>query len=372
MQLIKARINNFRNLRQIEINFQDRNFLIGGNAQGKTNILEAIHYLSNGSSFRSRQDAWLIDHKEVSAMVEGDFTIRGQTQNITIAWQKIDHKIVKLFKLNGTKVSRAKLIGNLLTVLFSPDDTALLRMQSSQRRAFLDALIAKIDKSYYADWLDYLNTLKQRNQLLKLIKQNAIETDELIDWDYKISEAGSKIVRKRHKLIQEISSLVNRFFQRIYGSERKVALVYTTPIDLADQVNYLNHLQQRRAVETRIGFTMFGPHRDDLEILLDGWDARQSASQGEFRLLVLAFKLAEGEYLKIKTQERPVYLLDDVFSELDEAKNRALIECLKEMQVVFTTVDRRFADATANIIDIEQGTIKKSKHEFAEIVQPIT
>jgi len=371
MQLVKAKINNFRNLDQVEIEFQDRNFLIGDNAQGKTNILEAIHYLSNGSSFRSRQDNWLVQHNKNSAMVECDFIANQQTRNITIAWQKIDDKITKLFKLNGAKISRAKLLGNLLTVLFSPDDTALLRMQPSQRRAFLDALIAKTDKVYYADWLDYLNTLKQRNQLLKLIKQNMVDIDELIDWDHKISETGSRIVRKRHKLIQEISGLVNQFFQQIYGSERKVTLTYTTSVDLADPTNYLNYLQQRRIIETKIGFTMFGPHRDDLEIFLGGWDARQMASQGEFRLLVLALKLAEGEYLKQQTKETPIYLLDDVFSELDATKNHALINCLQGLQVVFTTVDHRFTSATDNIIEIDHGAIKKVEYELAEISQPV-
>lgn len=366
MQLVKAKITNFRNLDQIEINFQDRNFLIGNNAQGKTNILEAIHYLSNGSSFRSRQDNWLIQHNKDSAMVECDFIACQQAQSITVAWQKLDEKITKLFKLNGAKISRAKLIGNLLTVLFSPDDTALLRMQPSQRRAFLDALIAKIDKVYYADWLDYLNTLKQRNQLLKLIKQNVVGIDELADWDQKIAETGSRIVQKRHQLIKNISGLVSQLFQQIYGSQREVTLAYTTPIELADPVNYLNHLQQRRGVETKIGFTIFGPHRDDLEIFLDGWDARQSASQGEFRLLVLALKLAEGEYLKQQTKETPVYLFDDVFSELDQTKSRALINCLQGVQVIFTTVDRRFADKSANIVEIEQGAVKKLEYELAK------
>ena len=368
MQLIKAKITNFRNLEQVAIEFQDRNFIIGDNAQGKTNILEAIHYLSNGSSFRSRQDNWLVKHNETSAMVECDFVAYQQTKNITVAWQKLDEKITKLFKLNGTKIGRAKLIGNLLTVLFSPDDTALLRMQPSQRRAFLDALIAKTDKVYYADWLDYLNTLKQRNQLLKLIKQNVVDIDELADWDQKIAETGSRIIQKRHQLIKNISGLVNQLFQQIYGSQREVTLTYTTPIELADPANYLNYLQQRRSIETRIGFTIFGPHRDDLEIFLDGWDARQSASQGEFRLLVLALKLAEGEYLKQQTKETPIYLFDDVFSELDQAKSRALINCLQGVQVIFTTIDRRFADQTANIIEIEQGAVKKLEYELAKTI----
>lgn len=367
MRLLSAELTNFRNLSQARVDFGNTNFIVGDNAQGKTNILEALHCLSMGNSFKTHREEWLIKKGELFSRVSGAFNYGdGREVTMEVVWERAEEVVHKQFKLNGAKVSRKQLLGNLLTVIFSPDDVSLLRLQPAQRRGWLDGVITKTNKVYYADLLDYTKALKQRNQLLMMVKLGRGELSEVDVWDDKLSQLGSKIVQTRLGIIERLNQTIKPFFQHLAATDQEFSLVYTAdPRFIAPEI-YKQKLFSIRAIDIKSGHTNFGPHRDDLLLLLNGWDARNTASQGEFRLMVLALKLAEGEYIYQRFAETPIYLMDDVFSELDPHKSRGLIKFLSGAQTIYTATDQRFVAPGATVIQIEQGQVKTNHYEFAE------
>jgi len=366
MKLTRAEFTNFRNLTSAKTEFGLTNFIIGDNAQGKTNILEALHYLSAGNSFKTHQEEWLVKKGELYGNVKGEFVQSdNRSRVIDVVWERADEEIHRQFKLNGVKVARKNLLGTLLTVIFSPDDVSLLRLQPAQRRGFLDSLISRTNKVYHADLLDYTKTLKQRNQLLFLAKLGREDYIEINAWDDKLAELGSRIVRDRLALVNQLNQRIKPFFHTLAESAKEFSIIYTADPKFTDPAVYKEKLASIRSIDIKSGHTNFGPHRDDLMLLLDGWDARNTASQGEFRLMILALKLAEGEYIKQRFNETPVYLMDDVFSELDAHKSRALIGFLGEAQAIYTTTDERFVTPEARVIIIKEGSIIQNQNEPA-------
>ncbi|MFA5967353.1 MAG: DNA replication and repair protein RecF [Patescibacteria group bacterium] len=366
MKLTGVDITNFRNIVSAKTNFGLTNFIIGDNAQGKTNILEALHYLSVGNSFKTRQEEWLVKNGELYGSVQGELTYgEGRQAVIDVVWERTDEETHRQFKLNGTKIARKTLLGTLLTVIFSPDDVSLLRLQPAQRRGFLDSLISRTNKVYHADLLDYTKTLKQRNQLLFLAKLGREDYIEIDAWDNKLAELGSRIIQARLELVEQLNQKIKPFFHALAESAKEFSIVYTADPKFTDPAIYKDKLASIRSIDIKSGHTNFGPHRDDLMLLLNGWDARNTASQGEFRLMILALKLAEGEYIRARFNEMPVYLMDDVFSELDPHKSRALIEFLGNAQAIYTTTDERFVTPEAQVIIVKEGTIIKTQNEFS-------
>ena len=364
MKFLKAELINFRNLGAAKVEFGSTNFIVGDNAQGKTNILEALHYLSVGNSFKIHHEEWLITKGELFGSVKGELIYGdGRPAMIDVVWERGDEEIHRQFKLNGTKIARKNLLGNLLTVLFSPDDVSLLRLQPAQRRGFLDSLISRTNKVYHADLLDYTKTLKQRNQLLFLAKLGREDYIEIDAWDAKLAELGSRIVRARLELVEQLNQRIKPFFHTLAESTKEFSVIYTANPKFTDPAVYKEKLANIRTIDIKSGHTNFGPHRDDLLLLLDGWDARNTASQGEFRLMILALKLAEGAYIYQRFNEAPVYLMDDVFSELDVHKSRALIGFLGDAQTIYTTTDQRFVTPGAKVIIVKEGAIIQNQNE---------
>ena len=257
-------------------------------------------------------------------------------------------------------------MGTLLTVLFSPDDVSLLRLQPAQRRGFLDSLISRTNKVYHADLLDYTKTLKQRNQLLFLAKLGREDYIEIDAWDNKLAELGSRIIQTRIELVEQLNQKIKPFFHALAESVKEFSIIYTADPKFADPLVYKEKLASIRSQDIKSGHTNFGPHRDDLMLLLNGWDARNTASQGEFRLMILALKLAEGEYIRARFNENPVYLMDDVFSELDPHKSKALIGFLGNAQTIYTTTDERFVTPAARVIIVKEGAIIQNQNELTK------
>ena len=341
MKCISLKLFDFRNIARAEIEFNDKNFLIGENAQGKTNILEALHYLSIGKSFKTSQEQWLVKTGELSARIEGVFiTDNGEEKNISAVLQSTEMGLVKTLQINQTKTSKKEFLKQIPSVIFTPDEVGLIKIQSLTRRALMNNILNKTQITYADDYSTYNKILKQRNQLLWLIKQNKSGIGELDSWDIKLAELGCKLIKARANLILELNKYINNFFSQLSREESILKLVYInhTQVDLPE--DYLRKLKNSQNLDIKLTHTSFGPHRDDLKFLLNNQDAIQLASQGQFRLIVLALKLAKGEYLKNILQETPIYLMDDVFSELDNQKITYIHSLFEDNQSIFTTTNQ--------------------------------
>lgn len=369
MKFVSARLINFRNISQAEMAFGDQVFLVGPNAQGKTNILEALHYLSLGGSFRSSPEQWLIKSGESFARIEGAVELDGgERREVSLVLEQGELGTKKTFQIDQNKVSRRGFLGNVLTVLFAPDAIGLIRLQPAVRRSLINAMMARTSPTYWDDFVNYNKALKQRNQLLSWVRQRRVGIAELIPWDDKLSLLGTQIIQHRQALVDGLNRWVGRLFSRLTGDpNQKLRLVYKTEAGVVSPEQYMARLIKNRDTDIAYGHTTFGPHRDDLVFLINDQDARHLASQGEFRLLVLALKLAEGEYIKEVLGETPIYLMDDVFSELDNEKVKYVFGLFKDAQVVFTTTDQNLIDQLKPtvLLHVHNGIIKKT-YELAK------
>ncbi len=370
MRFVSTKLTNFRNIADVSIDFNDKNFLIGANAQGKTNILEALHYLSLGKSFKTIQEQWLIKIGESAARIEGVFVAdNGEEQNISVVLQNTEMGLIKTFQINQTKTSKKEFLKHIPSIIFTPDEVGLIKIQSLARRALMNNILTKTQITYLDDLSTYNKILKQRNQLLFLIKQNRVDIEELEGWDSRLAELGCKIIAARKNLIIELNKSIGDFFNQLSGEENSLKLAYINHSQIESSENYLIKLKNNRELDIKLTHTSFGPHRDDLQFLLNNQDAIQLASQGQFRLIVLALKLAKGEYLKNILQETPIYLMDDVFSELDAEKIDYIHNLFENNQSIFTTTNQNLVTnhKTKQFL-VKAGSVKELiTNELAQI-----
>lgn len=373
MKITRVVLQQFRNLEQVELAPSEGvNILLGKNAQGKTNILEGMFAVAAGGSFRVSNERALVQKGKDFARAEVDFTDgRGEVKRGEMIWVMEGGFVRKTGKLNGAAAQRTTIVGQMPVVLFSPEDIDLIRLSPQKRRKFMDLLIARFDMEYGQDISDYWKILRQRNQLLLMIKQGRSEEGELDVWDEKLSEAGSRIVVKRQKVMEEVGSLANKHYHEWFGElgdELKIS--YVPNLNFVTPKMYMAGLGGARQIDIARANTAKGIHRDDLMFILNGSDMRVAASRGEFRSAVMALKLAEAEILKNKVGEPPVYLLDDIFSELDEERRSKLAGVLKNEQVFITTssetVEKLF-DSPAVFV-VEGGRVVSSIPVFPSVI----
>lgn len=341
MKCLSLKLFDFRNISRAEIRFGNKNFLVGENAQGKTNVLEALYFLSIGRSFKTSQEQWVVKTGELSTRIEGVFmTDNGEEKNVSVVLQNTEDKPIKTLQINQTKTSKREFLKQIPSVIFTPDEVGLIKVQSLTRRALMNNILNKTQITYLDDYSVYNKILKQRNQLLWLIKQNKVGAEELDGWDVKLAEFACKLIKSRQNLIIELNKYISSFFNQLSGGEDILKLVYInhSQVDLLE--DYVRKLKNNQNLDIKITHTSFGPHRDDLKFLLNNQDATQLASQGQFRLIVLALKLSKGEYLKDILQEAPIYLMDDVFSELDDKKIAYIHNLFQNNQSIFTTINQ--------------------------------
>lgn len=347
---------NFRNLQEVTFNpCPTVNVLYGDNAQGKTNLIEALWLFTGARSFRGSKDPEFIGFGQNLARLSLDFSGRGVNNSASIAIGAS-----KQAKLNGVKCDRVSaLAGNFCAVVFSPDHLNLVKEGPAQRRKFLDCAITEILPRHAAPMSEYRELLCQRNALLKDIPAHSELFDTLPVWDEKISKAGAYIVFTRLRYLKRLSDHASDIYDGIAAktrgeqSKEKLFLEYEAaggleyPKDLTDahkalpQIRemLLNQLISQRASDIACGYTRVGPHRDDLKITIEGLDSRLYASQGQQRSAVLALKLAEARVLKETIKEPPVLLLDDVMSELDRYRQDYILNNIGGCQVFITCCD---------------------------------
>jgi DNA replication and repair protein RecF len=309
------------------------NIVVGPNASGKTNLLEAVLLCARGASYRAK-DVELIQFDQPWARVEA------QTEDEPRV-VKIDHQQTitkKSYEIGGQVLQRLSLQKTLPTVVFEPNHLLLLTGSPDLRRTFLDDLIEQTVPGFGAVRRHYRRVLTQRNSLLK--KGFAAAQSQVFVWNVRLAELGGKIVQERLNVLQAINAHATDMYRQLSLSNATVQVNYRSTIPTAQyETGLLHKLETNLERDCLIGYTTAGPHRDDVDVLLNDWLAEETASRGENRTLVLMLKLIELQLLEQYRGERPLLLLDDVFSELDNTRRQALTTHLQKCQTIITTTD---------------------------------
>ncbi|MCH3973152.1 MAG: DNA replication/repair protein RecF [Oscillospiraceae bacterium] len=352
MRLLSLFCRGYRNLEETQFTPQPGvNVLWGQNAQGKTNLLEALWIFTGGRSFRGAKDSELPCRGQSSAQLKLTYYSEEREQSAEI---RIGGGRRQAF-LNGIALrSPGELVGHVYAVIFSPEHLSLVRGGPANRRSFLDAALCQIKPGYARLLSRYHRALSQRNSLLKDIPRHWELADTLPVWDSRLVQDGEKIVFQRKSYLERLSVFADSVYAGLSHGKEKLQLSYA-----ASAENLAEALQKDQKKDIRQGFTGAGPHRDDIEILLDGSPARAYASQGQKRSIVLALKLAEARILEECTGEKPAVLLDDVLSELDSTRQDYLLNHLTECQVFITCCEPAQAQVLrgGGLFQVQEGRI---------------
>lgn len=325
-------LNNFRNYENLTISFdKGANILYGDNAQGKTNILEAVYMSGTTKSYRGSSDKEMIRFEEKEAHIRTNICRNKKKYRIDMHLRQNKAKGVAVNRISIKKA--ADLFGIFNIVLFSPEDLNIIKNGPNERRMFLDRELCQLDKIYLYNLSKYKKVLEQRNQLLKDIVYRPDLEETLPMWDDQLITYGKWIIRKRKEFICEIEKIISDIHWKISGGKEKLVISYEPSID-EDQ--FESKLREVNAKEKKLCQTTIGPHRDDLRFTIEGVDIRKFGSQGQQRTSALSLKLSEIEIVKKVIHDTPVLLLDDVLSELDGKRQNYLMESIGDIQTIIT------------------------------------
>ena len=363
MRLKTLQLVNFRNYDNLHINFNEKvNLLIGRNGQGKTNIVESIYMLSFGKSFRTNKDKEIIKFEKENLYVGGSFNKYNSDYLIEIAIGK-NKKGIKVNKIHIQKMY--ELLGNLNVVIFSPEDLRLVKDGPKERRSFIDKEISQIMPKYYNYLTNYNKILIQRNKLLKgkFIDENLLDV-----YDESLVRYGSYIYILRRDFIKKIANISMEMHKRLTDNIEDLVINYKNQINVSDEDTietvynkFFEKLFSSRQHDIETRTTRYGIHKDDLNIYINDLDVRLYGSQGQQRTASISMKLSEVELIKNEVGEYPILILDDVFSELDETRQRLLIENLSQVQMFITTAEvshkKIFNKSNTTIFNISKGNV---------------
>lgn len=350
MKINSISLENYRNIGSLRLDFEDVNIIWGENAQGKTNLIEAIYLFTGSHSFRGAKDKELIKFGEDKGRLNIDFYSNNREQNAEIILCERKKAL-----LNGVSKKSASVLGDeIKAIIFSPVHLTMIKDGPNERRKFVDNALCQL-KSNYAELLkSYHRILSQRNAILK--KSEELEQiDAFLDiWDINLAKIGAKIIFQRMKYIEAIMPYIKDIFIGLSSGREEIELKYIGAdeyeLDINDiEKKLLESISSHHKADFYNKTTTKGPHRDDIEILINGKAAKTFASQGQQRSCVLALKLAEAALLKERTNIQPVALLDDVMSELDEGRQDYILNHIKNCQVFITCCDKE------TILRLKQG-----------------
>lgn len=326
------RLQSFRSYQDDSFEFEPGvNIIVGPNASGKTNLLEALQFVGLGSSYKAR-DIETIRHTKPWARLHG----HGPTGPRTVKIEKTEGSTKKSFEISGNFYKRLSIQKTLPVVLFEPEHLRLLTGSPERRREFMDDILSQITPEFSSLRRQYKRALAQRNALLK----NRGNKDQLFVWNVRLSELGGTIAQHRINLVKRINQNLQNIYRNLSDSKVKVEAAYASSCGLKQYgSSMLKKLENNSELDFERGFTAYGPHRDDLLITLDDHQASEVGSRGEIRTLLLSLKLVELNLIEEVRGQKPILLLDDVFSELDGARRRALTEYLSGHQTFITTTD---------------------------------
>jgi len=358
MYIKSLRLQIFRNYVEQELFFDPTtNVFCGGNAQGKTNLLEVLYLFSMGKSFRTQQDAELIRFGTDFTRAELVFCDRNREQTLEIIILR-DRK--KQIKINGLSISKlSELIGNLHVVLFYPEELGLVKDGPYARRRFMDVALSQLRPAYYHVLGQYHRTLEQRNKLIKKIRFSESEAmrDTVFVWNEKLVDYGIELIAYRTAFMEELQALA----QKTHYEASKEELTLSYRPRFSDRQSFLDKLESSFSREVEQGCTLYGPHRDDFEIFINGKDAKSFASQGQQRSAVLSLKLAQADLLFKEYGEYPVLLLDDIMSELDKERRAYLAGRIPDKQVFITCTDLDGLLERGKVFTVTNGCATENK-----------
>lgn len=390
MKVKKVELLNYRNYANLQLAFSPNiNVIVGKNAQGKTNLLEAIFFSAIGKSLKANKDNDLIKWQESTAKIKTHIEKKFGTSVIEIIFSTANKKTVKI---NNIPIRRiGELLGELRCVYFSPDELKLIKESPEDRRRFMDIDISQTSKSYFYLLGKYEKLLATRNKLLKsykdkiqviktaksykLIKEenNIKKFEELKElasiYDIQLAETASKIIAFRQNFIENLSPFATKAHLFISSNEENLKIQYQTDFELnLEEVDIkekakiyndklINLYNQNFEKDIYLSHTSVGPHRDDIEVLLNDIDVRSFGSQGQQRTAALSLKLAEIEIIRQQTGETPILILDDVLSELDLNRRKKLLKFCSLCQTFISSTDIDESLENANIIKIEKGKV---------------
>ena len=353
---------NYRNIENQTVCFSPGvNFLYGDNAQGKTNVLEALYFYARGKSFRLASD------KEQMGFGKQFFETKLCFQNKERR-QELYYRVSgneRIRKRNGMPVTRpAEMLGHFRCVLFFPENLQMVKGGPEERRDFLNVAIAQSIPSYLSEYAKYKKTLEQRNALLKTAQKTGVfDEKQFYAWSYSLAQSGARIHVLRQEYLRPLSHFASSFMEELSDGKEKLKIKYESSVGAEEGMTeeevleaLLLHLTENQQRETAVGFTLFGVHRDDLSLQINGKEARMFSSQGQQRSIVLCMKMAEGEAGRSFGGEYPVYLFDDVLSELDEGRRSFILKGMNDRQVIMTGCERSLLSRTdANLIEVVGG-----------------
>lgn len=361
MVIKRFKARGFRNVESCDVSFSPGvNLLFGKNAQGKTNAIEGIYLFARGKSFRAREDKELLGFGQEGFHLSLEYLDGDGVQ--TVEYASFGRE--KRRKKNGYAVKSVKeMIEGFRAVLFSPDDLRMVKDSPEVRRAFLNVAIGQINKVYIDDYARYKLALENRNCLLKNAQKSGyLDINELESWSHSMAEYAARIMIARARYSKKLELYANSVVFDISGGAETLSLKYESdvPDGMTDEKEirdeYYRLLTVNTEKERAAGVTLYGVHRDDLDIFINGVSARSFASQGQQRSVVLALKIAEGEVCREIIGEHPVYLFDDVLSELDEKRKRYVLSRLTGKQIIITSCERDALSTPADLtIEVDGG-----------------
>ena len=359
----KHLVQNYRNIGEIEIIPSENVTVISGeNGQGKTNLLESIWLLSGAKSFRGTKDIDIIKKKEEFSTISSLIQERNEEREIkiTIGSEKTAKK-GRYAAVNGVDYGRAtNLAGVFYCVVFEPGHLSLVKGSPAGKRKWVDASLCQLYPGYIETFKRYTRILQQKNALLRDLKKSRVRKKiDLLDvMDEHFAEYSAKVIERRRKYIENITPVATEKYENI--SRGKEVFSLSCDFSEEDKDTLLEKIKINREKEIRAGFSLVGPHRDDINFFINKEDAKIYASQGQQRSVALCLKLAEAQQIEIETEEAPVVLLDDVLSELDMHRQSYLLRDLVEKQVIITSceVDFDISDG-GKIYEIENGELKR-------------
>ena len=426
MRVCGVHLNNFRNYRELDLTMDsDISVFYGENAQGKTNVLEAIYLCSCLRSHRTSKDVDMISHGETFFDVRLDYIedhqkipgypvvdhspvigkiekkTRGAVQDFIVGKDETEAnenapfvesisvsyyesvigdptriKNKRVIKHNGIILPRtADLMGLFHAVIFAPEDLMLIKEGPANRRRFIDILISQIRASYFSELWIYNKILNQRNNLLKQIRDGRAERDyeQMAIWDHVMAKSAAKIIASRMDFTKKIGEIASKYHKDITSGKEEIYVKYKTISGIGNEESsegikniIIEKLKTMYYEDIERGNTIYGPHRDDLEISLDGEGIRPFASQGQQRTAVLSLKMAELEIIRMETGDTPVLLLDDVMSELDSKRRKMLLASIGNAQIILTCTDQSHItedfleespDRTIRYYQVQNGTV---------------